>query len=227
MIAVLILQHAEGEWIGSMNDWFTDPSRENDFVLKTIRLDHAEKLPELHSFDWLLIMGGPMSVNDEAGYPWLIEEKQFINQAIKAGKTIIGICLGGQLIAAASGAEVYPNNTAEIGWFPVMRTDIDVTWLPEMAKLLSWHGDCFRVPAGAIPFATSAITPCQGFSLGKRIWALQFHLEAQPGTVNAFLAFENDGLPDGEYVQNETQLRINEFLPQSRVIMHRLLDSLS
>ncbi|SEQ09367.1 GMP synthase-Glutamine amidotransferase [Amphritea atlantica] len=226
MVRVLILQHAEGEWIGSMNDWFSEPSRVSGFTLTTIRLDHGEALPGRNSFDWLLIMGGPMSVNDESDYPWLCEEKQLIRQSIADNKTIIGICLGGQLIASAAGAEVYRNSAVEIGWFPVIRTDTDVTWLPETASLLSWHGDCFRLPAGARPFAASRITPCQGFSLGPRVWALQFHLEAQPGTVEAFLALEPHGLPEGKYVQPQQQLLSEAFLSRSQTIMHGLLDSL-
>ncbi|WP_428034511.1 type 1 glutamine amidotransferase [Amphritea sp.] len=226
MVRVLILQHAEGEWIGSMNDWFSEPSRVSGFTLTTIRLDHGEALPGRNSFDWLLIMGGPMSVNDESDYPWLREEKQLIRQSIADNKTIIGICLGGQLIASAAGAEVYRNSAVEIGWFPVIRTDTGAQWFPQTATVLSWHGDCFRIPVGAVPFASSTVTPCQGFSLGPRVWALQFHLEAQPGTVEAFLAFETQGLPEGEYVQTQPQLLSDAFLLQSQKIMHRLLDSL-
>ncbi|MDO6564509.1 type 1 glutamine amidotransferase [Amphritea sp. 1_MG-2023] len=227
MIRVLILQHAEGEWIGSMHDWFTDPCRRHDFVLNTVRLNRGATLPDVDSFDWLLPMGGPMSVNNETDYPWLVAEKTFIRQAIENDKTILGICLGGQLIAAAAGAEVYRNTTTEIGWWPVIKTDHAVTWLPEIMSPLSWHGDCFRLPAGAIPFAYSAVTPCQGFRLGQRIWALQFHLEAAPGTIDAFLAFEPDGLPHGKAVQTSDQLRNDtEFLPQSRQAMHQLLEAL-
>ncbi|MBN0987315.1 type 1 glutamine amidotransferase [Amphritea pacifica] len=223
---MLILQHTEGEWIGSMNDGFAEPSRVNNFILHTVRLDHGSTLPASDSFDWLLIMGGLMSVNDESDYLWLREEKQLIRQSIADDKTIIGICLGGQMIASAAGAEVYRNSTPEIGWFAVIRTDTDVTWLPETASLLSWHGDCFRVPVGARPFATSHMTPCQGFSLGPRIWVLQFHLQAQSGTVAAFLALEPHGLPEGEYVQRQQQLLSEAFLSRSQTIMHGLLDSL-
>lgn len=227
MIRILILQHAEGEWIGSMADWFSDTSRCDNFVLKTLRLDQGDTLVDMDAFDWLLVMGGPMSVNDELTHPWLREEKELIRQAIACDKTVLGICLGGQLIAAASGAEVYRNHTQEIGWFSINRTDPRVTWLPDKVNLLSWHGDCFRLPVGATPFASSDVTPCQGFSMGPRIWALQFHLEAAAGTVDAFLACEGDDLPSGEFVQRVSQLQQDaEFLPQSRQIMHRLLDSL-
>ncbi|RTE67396.1 type 1 glutamine amidotransferase [Amphritea opalescens] len=226
MIRVLILQHAEGEWIGSMHDWFTDSSRCNGFILTTVRLDQGEALLDVNAFDWLLVMGGPMSVNDEAHYPWLIDEKKLIRQAVEQDKTILGICLGGQLIAAALGAQVYQNSTVEIGWFPVSSTDAKVTWLPRTFSPLSWHGDCFKLPAGARAFASSAVTPCQGFSVGQRIWALQFHLEATFGTVDAFLACETSGLPEGEYVQSKTQLNSDKHLPQSRQAMHGLLASL-
>ena len=87
MQKVAILQHAEGEWIGSMQGWFADKA----FELQTYRLDFNEALPTIDTFDWLLIMGGPMSVNDEDTYPWLPAEKKLIKEAIEAGKKVMGI----------------------------------------------------------------------------------------------------------------------------------------
>lgn len=220
---VAIFQHAEGEWIGSMRHWFAD----KPFQLTTYRLDQADPLPSIDEFDWLLIMGGPMSTYDETNYAWLIGEKQLISEAIDANKIVLGICLGSQLIASALGAKVYANTQQEIGWFPVNKTDAEATWMPEDLQPLSWHGDCVELPENSSSFADSAITPCQGFYYGKRIWALQFHLEVEPGTVEAFLALESHPLPATEYVQNESRLMDNnEQLKQSQQAMFALLDLL-
>jgi len=75
------------------------------------RLYLGEKLPPVDRIDWLIIMGGPMSVNDELEYPWFVEEMRFVGQTIDAGKTILGICLGAQLLAKVLGSDVYPKST--------------------------------------------------------------------------------------------------------------------
>jgi GMP synthase (glutamine-hydrolysing) len=220
---VLILQHAEGEWIGSMEHWFAD----KEYSLSTIRLDHDEQLPEESSFDWLIVMGGPMSVYDESGYPWLVAEKQFIREAIDQNKTVLGICLGGQLIANALGATVKANSQQEIGWYEVHKVAAEAEWLPETFKPLSWHGDMFEVPEKATSLAYSKVTPSQGFAFNERVIALQFHLEAQPGTAHAFLSLEHEGLPSGPTVQTEKELLDDRYLEQSQQVMFSLLDYLN
>lgn len=223
MQKVAIFQHAEGEWIGSMTDWFTD----KDFQLKTYRLDLNESLPTVDQFDWLLVMGGPMSAYEEDMYPWLVAEKKVIKQAIESDKTVLGICLGGQLIANAMGADVYRNIGHEVGWHPMTKTNACATWMPDNLIPLSWHYDCFDLPDGAIPFASSAITPNQGFKLGDNVWALQFHLEAYTNTAGDFLGLDDEGLPTGEYVQTEAEIFTTEHLKQSRLAAFNLLDQMN
>jgi len=223
MQKVAIFQHAQGEWIGSMTDWFAD----KEFQLHTYRLDLNEALPTVEQFDWLLIMGGPMSAYEEDMYPWLVAEKQLIKQAIEADKSVLGICLGGQLIANAMGADVYRNSDHEVGWHGMTKTNACATWMPDNLVPLSWHYDCFDLPNGAIPFASSAITPNQGFKLGDNVWALQFHLEAQGSTVSDFLALDDEGLPIGEYVQTEAEIFTTDHLQQSRLAAFALLDQMN
>ena len=126
-------------------------------------------------------MGGPMSVNEEAVHPWLRPEKRLISQSIEVGKTVLGICLGAQLIASALGARVFPNARKEIGWFPVRRPTGSV---PDLARLFAdgievfhWHGETFDLPHGAVKFLESDACENQAFSLGSRVLGLQFHLE--------------------------------------------------
>src|SRR5690606_41801416 len=105
------LQHVPFEGLGCIADWI----KEKNHSLTISRLYLHDKFPETAAFDWLIIMGGPMSVYEEEKYPWLTKEKLFIKKAIDEGKTVTGICLGSQLIATALGAAVYPNGEKEIG----------------------------------------------------------------------------------------------------------------
>jgi len=106
------LQHVSFEGLGSIAEWVTS----NGHELTSTQFFINSYLPEPADIDWLIIMGGPMGVYDEDKYEWLTAEKQFIKKAIDAGKTVIGICLGAQLIAKVLGAKVYPNQKRAIGW---------------------------------------------------------------------------------------------------------------
>lgn len=217
---VHVLQHAEGEGLGSLKKWFI----QQQFKISTTRVDLCETLPSLDQLDWLVILGGPMGTYEEERYPWLISEKVFIREAIQADKRVLGICLGGQLIANAMGAKVYPNTQKEIGWFPINKTHQVASWLPEQSSLLCWHGDCFDIPQGAVSFATSAATSYQGFCIGPRVWALQFHIEAIKGTTELFYKVTGADLPDSEYVQNLDELASTAFLKNSQTTAYCLLD---
>jgi GMP synthase (glutamine-hydrolysing) len=217
----MVLQHEPKEWIGSMASWFKD----KNYSLSTRLLYRDEPLPSIEEFDWLLIMGGAMSVYEEDKYAWLAPEKQLIRQAIDAGKTVLGICLGGQLIANAMGTKVFPNDQQEIGWFPVTKTDDIASWCPDEFTPLSWHGDRFDLPQVATAFAQSAVTPYQGFSLSNKVWALQFHLEATTESVHDFYEV-GDGLEEGEYIQSYQQMLEQDQSAASQPIMHALLEVL-
>jgi GMP synthase-like glutamine amidotransferase len=110
-----ILQHVPFEGLGSIESWL----KKSGFKITSTRFYESAKLPDLKTIDLLVVMGGPMSVNDEDRFPWLVAEKQFIWDAIAKSKPVLGICLGAQLIASALGAGVYPNKVKEIGWFPI------------------------------------------------------------------------------------------------------------
>lgn len=112
---VQVLQHVPFEGLGSMATWF---NREG-FTVAYTRFFQNDPLPAPADVDWIIVLGGPMSVNDEAQYPWLVAEKAFLRQAIQAEKRILGVCLGAQLLASALGARVYPAPEREIGWFPL------------------------------------------------------------------------------------------------------------
>jgi GMP synthase-like glutamine amidotransferase len=130
-----------------------------------------------------------MSANDEAQLGWLGPEITLVREAIAAEKTLLGICLGAQIIAKALGARVYPGSAKEIGWFPVQRTGSHPLFdgLPDSFTPFHWHGDTFDLPRDATLLAKSEITETQAFAVGKRVLGLQFHVEATEQSVRALL----------------------------------------
>lgn len=132
-------QHVPFEGLGSIESWL----KKSGFKITSTRFYESAKLPDLKTIDLLVVMGGPMSVNDEDRFPWLVAEKQFIWDAIAKSKPVLGICLGAQLIASALGAGVYPNKVKEIGWFPIHGIESNgqsVFAFPESISVFHWHG---------------------------------------------------------------------------------------
>lgn len=152
---------------------------------EVVEIDTGDKLPDWNLFDGIIAMGGPMSVNDEAEHPWLVDEKRWVAEAVRAGKPFFGACLGVQLLASALGAPVYPLAQAEVGLLPVIRTqegvvDAVVGGLAEPLVTLQWHGDTFDLPEGGVLLASSPAAPNQAFRYGDAAYGIQFHLEVTP-----------------------------------------------
>ena len=149
-----------------------------DFVLMADDLSPIDALSE----DLLIILGGPISVNDAAMFPFIEAEINLLKQRIAADKPTLGICLGAQLIASALGANVYPGREKEIGWYGLSLTDAGeqsaLRYLnAEHCSMLHWHGETFDLPDGAVLLASSEKYLNQAFSVGKNTLALQFHPE--------------------------------------------------
>jgi GMP synthase (glutamine-hydrolysing) len=152
---------------------------------EVVEIDTGDKLPDWNQFDGIIAMGGPMSVNDEAEHPWLIDEKRWVAEAVRAGKPFFGACLGVQLLASALGAPVYPLAQAEVGLLPVIRTqegevDAVIGGLADPLVTLQWHGDTFDLPEGGVLLASSPAAPNQAFRYGDAAYGIQFHLEVTP-----------------------------------------------
>jgi GMP synthase-like glutamine amidotransferase len=201
------LQHLPFEGLGSMGTYFQQkgfPATSTHFYLN-------QQLPDIDSFDWLIIMGGAMSANDDAEYPWLTLEKQFIKKAADSGKVVIGVCLGAQLIAAALGAKVYRNKYREIGWFDITPTDdakktILSDCFTKTQDAFHWHGDTFDLPKGAIHLASSQACKNQGFIIDNRVVGFQFHLETTFKSAKDLIDNFADELNGDKYVQSESEM---------------------
>ena len=134
----------------------------------------------------LVFLGGPMSVNDDL--PYLRREEEYIRDAVQRGISVLGVCLGSQLIATALGGSVRRNPVKEIGWFdieltPAARCDPLFAGLSPREPVFHWHGETFDLPPGAELLASSVRCPNQAFCIGTRVYGLQFHLEVTPAMI--------------------------------------------
>ena len=210
------LQHVPFEGLGSMETFLTA----RHYNLSSTHLYNKEAFPSVNEIDVLIVMGGPMGIYDEDIYPWLEAEKHFIKAVIDAGKTVLGVCLGAQLIADVLGAKVYKGKHREIGWFDIKRSlEAENTRLskviPEKTPVFHWHGDTFDIPEGAVGLAASEACENQGFIYDDRVVALQFHLETTPESAATLIEYCGDELDGSQYVQ-----AADEILSQSDKFIH-------
>lgn len=140
----------------------------------------------------VIILGGPMNVDEESKYPFLKEEKKFINDILKKEIPLLGICLGAQLITQVAGGRVFKADEKEIGWYPIRLTeegerDLLFQGLPKLFEVFQLHEDTFEIPPKGKRLVTSDGCHNQGFKVGKRGYGLQFHLEADSKMISNWL----------------------------------------
>jgi len=222
------LQHVPYEGLGNIEGWI----KSRKYAFSATRFYTADPLPGLAEIDWLIIMGGPMGTYEDKKYPWLTAEKQFIRDSINAGKKVLGICLGAQLIAAVLGAKVYPHIHKEIGWFPLKLTDEGgeskvFKEFPREFLAFHWHGDTFSVPRGVAHLAETVACRNQAFSYGDKVVGLQFHLDVQRENIEQWIKNGAAELVQGSYVQTPEQMLVpeNEF-EKIQKYMYKILDHL-
>lgn len=198
-------QHVPFEGLGSIESWL----KTNGYELTATRFFESADFPDPKAIDLLVVMGGPMSVNDEARFPWLASEKQFVREVIDFGKPVLGICLGAQIIANAMGAKVFPNHAKEIGWFPIQAVgpvDGSTFSFPPSETVFHWHGETFDLPSGAILLAKSEGCENQAFQLGRHVIGLQFHLETTQKSASEIVSNCRAELVPAKYVQTEEEI---------------------
>jgi len=218
MAKILICQHVGYEILGTLNPLF----KEAGFRLRYLNFGRFPDLrPEVDGYDGIVLLGGPMNVDQEARFPHLTHEIRMVETAMKRGLPVLGICLGSQLIAKALGAWVGRNPSREIGWHEVAlteagRKDPILTHFQEKESLFHWHGDTFELPAGAVHLAASSTCQNQAFRYGERIYGFQFHLEVDQPMIDRWLVVpqhlgelaETQGKMSPERIREETPRRI-------------------
>jgi GMP synthase (glutamine-hydrolysing) len=184
----LIIKHVEIEGPGLIEHYL----RRESIPYQILDPESTIRLPKLDDYTHVVILGGPMNVYEEDRYPFLKNEDLFIKEAIQRGKTILGICLGAQLIAKALGAKVIRAPVREIGWFDVSLTrmgshDPLFSRLPKIFSVFQWHEDTFEIPKLGMLIATSSTVPHQAFRYGERVYGLQFHLEVTEEMIQKWM----------------------------------------
>lgn len=199
------LKHVHFEDLGYMEEWLKD---HRHGISKTKFFEKDHELPSVSEIDALIVMGGPMSVNDESEYDWLKEEKAFIKECIATGKKVLGICLGAQLIADCLGARVTKAMNKEIGWWPVIPTEEcrELNWFYELFLsnpiVFHWHGDQFEIPDGSADLLISPANTNQAFIFNKNVIGLQFHLEVTEDSLALMLKNGYAELKDLSFIQS-------------------------
>jgi GMP synthase (glutamine-hydrolysing) len=189
------IQHVPFEGPGLI----ADVAAQRDVRLKVCRLDREDRLPAPGEIGGLVVMGGPMSVGDTAKHPHLVQETELIAAVVGAGRPVLGVCLGAQLLAHALGARVRRGERAEIGVGTVSLTAAGLedpvlgSADSDVLPVMHWHGDTFDLPKDASWLARSALYPHQAFRVGENAYGLQFHIEVNRELAEQWRAH----LPDG------------------------------
>ncbi len=220
MNKLLVCQHVPFELLGTLNPLF----KSFGFRIKYVNFGRYPKSrPSLDGYHGLIVLGGPMSVYDDAGFPHLLTEVELIRDALQRGIPILGICLGAQLLARALGASVRPNPRKEIGWYDVSLTEegrLDPLFghFAQSERIFQWHGDTFDLPDQAVRLAHSEACENQAFRYGEHAYGLQFHLEVDAALIERWLSVpvhlaeieELGGTIDPNSIRAETRERIAE-----------------
>jgi GMP synthase-like glutamine amidotransferase len=155
----------------------------------------GDRLPELRDLSALIVLGGAMGANDDDRHPFLSGLKTFITQVVAAGIPFLGICLGGQLLAAALGGRVVSGRWEELGSQRLTlteegRRDRLFRGIPDEFASFQWHHDSFDLPPGGVLLASSAACPHQAFRIGESAWGLQFHPEVTEEIIRDWCALD-------------------------------------
>ena len=218
MSKVLVCQHVAYEILGTLNPLL----KEHGLRIRYVNFDrHPHSHPRLEGYDALVILGGPMNLDQSDEYRHLIHEIELIKMALEEDIPILGICLGAQLIAAALDATIRRNPVKEIGWYDLClteagKTDPLLAPLTKCKKIFQWHGDTFDIPKGAVHLAKTRDCPNQAFRYGNKVYAFQFHLEVDEAMVYRWLEVPRhvqeltalQGQIDAERIRTETPLHI-------------------
>ena len=202
MSEFLVLQHIECEDLGTI----ANAMSQRGIGYKYVRLFDGEPVPsDPGNYSGMIILGGPMNVYEEDKFPYLKDEDILIKKAVKNDMPVLGICLGGQLIAKATGAKVKKGTKKEIGWYDLKltkdsRQDKVFNSLPGTIKVFQWHGDTFDIPDGAVHLAGSGLFSNQAYRVGSSIYGLQFHLEVTQEMINRWISEYEEELSTLDYI---------------------------
>jgi GMP synthase-like glutamine amidotransferase len=205
---LLLLQHDPLDGPGSLTEW----AAARGHTIFTCLICRGDPLPPVGSFDLLVSLGGPMGAYDEEKHPWLAAEKEYLRQAVAAGKKILGLCLGCQLLADALGGKAFRHTCKEFGWQPIEPTTAGGEWFGAQGTFhaFQWHGDTYTLPPGAVQLARNEASEQQAFLMkgptGDQVLGLQFHLEWTERMAREALAEPGVAPPPSPSVQTPGEI---------------------
>jgi len=224
MREIVVLQHHDCETLGTI----AAALEKTGLTWTDVRSYRKEPVPrDMSGAAGLIVLGGPLSVNAQERYPFLHEEMTLIDAALRAGKPVLGICLGSQLLAAALGSRVTKGRQREIGWLPVYltpfaRNDAPFHEAPDSFVTCVWHGDIFDLPHGAVPLAYSAQTDCQAFRYADGVYGLLFHLEVTADLVACAVQTFAAQLAEAKIDKAQCIRESAEYVPQVRQVAEKV-----
>jgi len=225
-----VIQHVPFEGPAAIAEWAHERGHE-----MTSSLALAEEYPHVSAVDFLVVMGGPMDADDDVTSPWLPAERRFIAECITAGRLVLGVCLGAQIIAQVLGGTIRRCANREIGWYAVERTqagaESPLFWAWDDSVVVGqWHGDTFDLPLSMLPTWKSEACDNEAFVFDGRVVGLQFHLEWTAEALDALMTACADDL-DGGGLYEMTRVQIEDEAPQRlaacRDLLFALLDAMA
>ena len=205
---ILCIQHDPLDGPGALIAW----AEARGSSLSCCLICKGDPLPPLESFDLLVSLGGPMGAYEEEKHPWLSSEKEYLRQAFAAGKKILGLCLGCQLLADALGGRAFRHTCKEFGWQPIEPLHDGTSWFGATTpfQAFQWHGDTYSLPPGAIQLARNEATEQQAFLVrgpaGDQVIGLQFHLEWTEEMARDAVAEPGVAPPPSPFVQSPDEI---------------------
>ena len=231
---VLVFQHVPYEPLGTL-----DPLLKGAGVrLRYVNFGRMpEQRPALDRYEALIILGGPMNADQIDTFPNLLTEVSLIREAVERDMTVLGVCLGAQLLAKALGGKVMRNETREIGWYEVQlteagRSDPVLSAFAQSQEVFQWHEDGISLPRGVACLASSPASPVQAFRYGERAYGFQFHLEADLPLIRRWLTVpahqatlrEEAGKIDPEAILRQAETSMSPLEALSRETFSRWID---
>ena len=216
---VNILQHTPNEGPGSIKTWADEQNAE----VYTYHPETFNILPTVEETDLLIILGGPMSPNDDIS--WVKKERQLILDLLKQNKPIFGACFGAQQIAKTLGYKVLDAPYKEVGWAPVYLQSSRIKNIPQKLTALHWHQQMFEVPRDAELLFSSDLVKNQGFLYKDNVVGLQFHFEPEEDNLHEIAV--NDAtypLENNSLHQTAQEIIAHGVPKENKEVMFKLLD---
>ena len=227
---VLVIQHEAGVGLGYLGEALA----RRGATLEVVRVYNGNVLPDPTGYDLLLVLGGVMNVYQEDDYPWLADEVRAIQTAVAAKTPVLGVCLGGQLLARALGAQVHLGGAPEIGLTPIALTDAGradplFKGMENGLEAAEWHYDTFAIPSGAVALAASATCAHQAFRFGDCAYGVQFHPEVTPAMLAEWIREGRGAEPqvDWESFQWQAETKAEALRAQAERLIDNLLHSIN